>query len=139
MQRIELDCIVCPMSCHIEVTRKDQEILSVKGNTCPRGEAFARSEVICPMRMVTTTIRIHQAIHPLLPVITSQNVAKQKIFDIMKICKTLEVKAPVHAGDCLVKDIAGSGADLIASRTMEKRNVYDRSETTSCHSGLEEL
>lgn len=139
MKCLELDCIVCPMSCHIEVKMEGQQIISIKGNTCKRGEAFARSEVTCPMRMVTTTVRITQGIHPLLPVITSQNVPKQKIFDIMEVCKTLEVQAPIIANTVLVKDIAQSGADLIASRSMEMRNEHDRSETTSCHSGLEKL
>lgn len=135
----ELDCIVCPMSCHIEVEMDDDVIVSVKGNTCPRGDAFARSEMTCPMRMVTTTLRIHHALHPLLPVITSQNVSKDKIFDIMDVCKTLEVDAPVRGGDVLCRNIAGSGADLIASRTMEMKNHNDRTEDTSRHIRVEEF
>lgn len=129
----ELDCIVCPMSCHIEVEMDGEAIVSVKGNTCPRGEKFARSEMSCPMRMVTTTLRIHDALHPLIPVITTQNVPKDKIFDIMNVCKTLEVQAPVQAGEILCENIAQSGADLMASRTMEKRAFHDQSENHTSH------
>lgn len=139
MKTIELDCIVCPMSCHITVEMDGENICSVTGNTCPRGDAFARSEVTCPMRMVTTTLRIHNAVHPLIPVITSQNVPKSKIFDIMEVCKTLEVTAPIHAGDILCKNIAESGADLIASRTMEMETLHDRTEDSSRNIGLEAL
>lgn len=117
-----LDCIVCPMSCQLEIEIDEKgNILHVQGNTCPRGEKFARQEMTCPMRMVTTTIKIEGGIHELLPVITSQNIPKTKIFDIMNICKAMIVDTPILAGSVLVKDIAHSGADLIASRTMEKK------------------
>ena len=115
---MELDCIVCPMSCHLYVVMEQDTILKVEGNTCLRGERFARQEITCPMRMVTTTIQIHHALHPLLPVITSQSVPKDKIFAIMEICKTLEVEAPVLANEVLVENIADSKADLLASRTL---------------------
>ena len=71
--------------------------------------------------MLTTTVRIHHAIHPLLPVITSQSVPRDKLSDIMEVCKTLEVEAPIHEHDVLVHNIADSGADLIASRFMDRR------------------
>lgn len=124
----EFDCIVCPMSCHMEVTIEGDMIKDIQGNTCPRGEAFVRSEWTCPMRMVTTTLRIHHARYPLLPVIISTNIPKSKIFDIMDICKTLEVEAPIHVGDILVRNIANTGADLLASRTMEMRDSNDGSK-----------
>lgn len=117
-----LECIICPMSCQLEIEIDEKgNILQVQGNTCPRGEKFARQEMTCPMRMVTTTIKIEGGIHELLPVITSQNIPKTKIFDIMNICKAMIVDTPILAGSVLVKDIADSGADLIASRTMEKK------------------
>lgn len=137
MKKIELDCIVCPMSCHITVSMENDEICSVCGNTCPRGDTFARSEVIAPMRMVTTTVLIHNAVHPLLPVITSQNVLKSKIFDIMDVCKTVEVVAPIHVGDVICENVANSGAQLIASRSMEKRDLNVQSKDTSRHTKLE--
>lgn len=132
----KLDCIVCPMSCHLEVEMDGEHILSVNGNTCQRGDRFARSEVTCPMRMLTTTIRIHHALHPSLPVIISTNIPKTKIFDIMNICSTLEVHAPIQVGDIIVHNIAHTGADLLASRTMEMRNDSHESKNTSRHRGL---
>lgn len=118
----KFDCIICPMSCHIDVEMDaKKEILKVQGNRCPRGEAYVRQEVICPMRMLTSTVRIHHAIHPLLPVITSQNVPRDTLFDIMEIVNTLEVQAPIHEHQVLVHNIANSGADLLASRSMDRR------------------
>lgn len=125
----ELDCIVCPMSCRIELElSEDGLVSSVQGNSCPRGEVFAHQEMTCPMRMLTTTLRIHHAQQPLLPVITSQSVPKDKLFAIMEACKTLEVEAPIHVQSVLVKNIANSGADLLASRSMEMRSEFDESK-----------
>lgn len=116
----EMCCIVCPMSCHIQVEcNEQQEIIKVQGNRCPRGEAYARSEAIDPQRIVTTTVRIHHASYPLLPVITSQTISKSKVFEVMEACKHLEVEAPIEVNEVLMKNIAESGADLIASRSMK--------------------
>lgn len=123
-------CIVCPIGCHLQVNKEGDEI-RVTGNRCPRGERYAMQEAICPMRTLATTIRIHNAIHPLIPVITSKPVPKHKLFDIMKAVQALSIEAPIQVGQCLISNIADSGADLLASRTMEC--VYENQST--CHSG----
>lgn len=116
----EFDCIVCPRSCHLIIQEQKDEIL-VSGNSCLRGEQFAKQEIVEPMRMFTSTVRIDGAIYPLIPVITSKSVPKAKVFDIIKICKSLKVCAPIMAQSVLVKNIAGTDADLLASRTMERK------------------
>jgi CxxC motif-containing protein len=32
----------------------------------------------------------------------------------------IDLKAPVHISDVIIKDIAGSGANILATRTMER-------------------
>ncbi|MCI8271615.1 MAG: DUF1667 domain-containing protein [Erysipelotrichaceae bacterium] len=119
----EMCCIVCPMSCHMTLEMNEEgSILQVRGNRCPRGEAYARSEAIDPKRMLTTTIRIYGAQLPLLPVMTSQAISKNKMMEVMEVCRYLTVEAPVKMGDTVVLNIADSGADLIASRTMERES-----------------
>ena len=49
----ELTCIGCPLGCAITVTLTDGTVSSVTGNTCPRGDAYARKEVTNPTRIVT--------------------------------------------------------------------------------------
>ena len=44
-KKIELTCIGCPMGCPLIVTMEDGAVASVTGNTCPRGDAYARKEV----------------------------------------------------------------------------------------------
>ena len=54
----ELTCIECPMGCHIEVDLEyDNKVVAVRGNSCPRGKAYAETEVVCPMRVVTSSVR----------------------------------------------------------------------------------
>ena len=44
MEVRELTCIGCPLGCQLTVTMGNGEI-KVEGNTCPRGEAYAKKEV----------------------------------------------------------------------------------------------
>lgn len=130
---IEMPCIVCPMSCHLEVeVDDDKQVLAVRGNTCPRGAAYARKEVVAPQRMVTTTVRINHAMYPLLPVITSKEVPKERIFDIMDACKNVRVNAPVAYGDVIIAKAAGLDVDILASRSMDEVKA-DESTSISSH------
>lgn len=130
---IEMPCIVCPMSCHLEVEiDDDKQVIAVRGNTCPRGAAYARKEVVAPQRMVTTTVRINHALYPLLPVITSKEVPKERIFDIMDACKNVRVNAPVAYGDVIIAKAAGLEVDILASRSMDEVKA-DESTSISSH------
>ena len=44
MEQRELICINCPLGCPLTVSLQDSEVVKVAGNTCPRGEAYARKE-----------------------------------------------------------------------------------------------
>ena len=41
MERKELICIGCPMGCPVTVEMNGENVVSVTGNTCPRGERYA--------------------------------------------------------------------------------------------------
>ena len=57
MSTRELTCIGCPLGCTITVTMDGSTVTAVTGNTCPRGDAYARKEVTNPTRIVTSTVR----------------------------------------------------------------------------------
>ena len=59
MNTVNLTCIGCPLGCPIEVVMEGKEILLVTGNTCPRGEKYARKEVTAPTRIVTSSVRVY--------------------------------------------------------------------------------
>ena len=53
-----------------------------------------------------------------LPVKTAQEIPKGKIFDCMDALAKVVVKAPVKMGDVVLKDVCGTGIDIVATKTM---------------------
>lgn len=115
----EMICIVCPMSCHLKVELDDgQRIVGVTGNTCPRGDVYARKELTSPTRMLTSTVRVKGGLYPRLPVITSSDIPKEKLFAVMDALNKVQVTAPVAIGAIIISDVCGLGVDIVASRSM---------------------
>ncbi|MGN0567892.1 MAG: DUF1667 domain-containing protein [Acutalibacteraceae bacterium] len=112
----DIICVACPMGCQISVELSDSgEVLSVTGNTCKRGDAYARTECTNPTRSLTTTVKVSGGIHPVVPVKSAQAVPKKLIKECAKHIATLEIKAPVQIGDIVCKDILGTGVDIVAT------------------------
>ena len=111
----ELICITCPRGCHLKV---DEERKIVTGNFCKRGEAYGLNEVINPVRVVTSTVKVEGASINLLPVRTNKPISKTLVFDVLKELRSVIVKAPIHVGDVIIKNILGSDVDIIATREL---------------------
>ena len=118
---MEMICIVCPRGCTISYDLVNGEAVNITGNTCPRGKTYCENEVKAPVRTITSTVRIEGAEHNMLPVITSAPIPKGKIFDVMAEIHGRKTQAPVKCGDIIIKDVCGTGIDVIASRTMEEK------------------
>ena len=118
METRNLTCIGCPLGCAITVTMDGGNVVSITGNTCKRGSDYAAKEVTHPTRIVTSTVCVRGGSIPMVSVKTAQDIPKEKIFEIMKYINALTVTAPVHIGDVLLKDIAGTGVDLIATKEV---------------------
>ena len=116
MEKRELICIGCPMGCPLTVEMNGTEVVSVTGNTCPRGDAYARKEVTNPTRIVTSTVKVEGGKVDMVSVKTKEDIPKGKIFECVKALKGVTVKAPVHIGDVILKDVAGTGVDIIATK-----------------------
>lgn len=112
----ELICISCPLGCHLTV---DAENKTVTGNTCKRGEVYGLNEVINPVRVITSTVKIEGARLPVLPVKTNGAIPKNMNFEAMKIINEITCKAPIKVGDIIINDILGTGIDVVASRSLE--------------------
>ena len=113
MEKRELICIGCPMGCPLTVTLDGGAVVTVQGNTCPRGDAYARREVTAPTRIVTTTVRV-----PAVSCKTRSDIPKEKIFDVVRALKSVVVPAPVHIGQVLLPDAAGTGVDVVATKDV---------------------
>lgn len=112
----ELVCIVCPKGCRLHVDEENG--FAVTGNSCPRGAEYGKNELQNPTRVLTSTVKISGALHSRCPVKTDRPVAKGKMFDVMRELAAIELQAPVAVGDIVLSDIAGTGANLIAAKTM---------------------
>ena len=107
-----LTCIECPIGCEIEVEIEDGKVISLKGNGCPRGKLYAENEVICPRRVVTSTVKAKDG--RLVPVKTDKPVKKSEIFSVMEIINKTTCDNGVKIGDVLVENIE-EDANLIVA------------------------
>lgn len=123
MKRKELICIGCPMGCPIVVEMEDGKVLSVTGNTCPRGESYARKEVTNPTRIVTTTVRVDGGKVPMINVKTEQDIPKDKIFECIAALRGVTMKAPVHIGDIILENVADTGVNIVAAGNVEYKEA----------------
>ena len=118
MEKRSLTCIGCPLGCTVTVELNNGEIINVTGNTCRRGEDYARKEVTHPMRIVTSTVCVTGGELPVVSVKTGRDIPKGKIMDIMESLADIRVPAPVHIGDVILKDAAGTGVDIVATKEV---------------------
>lgn len=118
MEKRELTCIRCPIGCRVTVSIENGEVTEVTGNTCPRGDDYARKEVINPTRTVTSIVRIEGGALPVLSVKTREDIPKGKMGDVLKELRTIVMKAPVKAGDIVLANAAGTGVDVIATKDI---------------------
>ena len=116
----QLNCINCPLGCPVTVELVDGEPVKVTGNTCVRGEIYAKKEVTHPTRIVTSTVKVEGGKRPVVAVKTRSDVPKDSIFTCMEAIDRVVVQAPVHIGDVLLRDICGTGVELVATQNCEK-------------------
>lgn len=118
METKNLICINCPMGCALTVGMEEDRVVSVSGNTCNRGEAYARKEMTDPTRIVTSTVRVVGGKSDMVSVKTKEDIPKGKIFECIKELKTVQVQAPVHIGDVVLTNVAGTGIDVVATKNI---------------------
>ena len=112
----EFICIECPKGCHLQV----DDDMNVTGNTCPRGKVYAINEMTCPQRVITSTVVIESKLVSRMPVMTENEVPKEKMFDIVKALDEVRLVAPVKCREVVIENVCGTGVNIIATRTIEK-------------------
>jgi len=110
-------CISCPIGCQLTVEGSDGNF-TVTGNTCKNGETYGIQEMTNPQRVVPSTVVIKGAMLTRLPVKTADTIPKAKIFDAMKEINDVVVEAPVKMGDVVLKNVCGTGVDVVATKSM---------------------
>jgi len=115
----ELVCIGCPMGCEMQVELQEGKVIKVIGNLCKRGESYAEKECTNPTRIITSTVEVDGGEFKTVPVKTQKDIPKDKIYQCIELLKGVRVKAPIKIGDIIIKDVANTGVDVIATRNIE--------------------
>lgn len=118
MNTMELTCIGCPLGCPLTVTMEGNEVVEVKGNTCPKGAIYAKKEVTNPTRIVTSTVRVTGGSCPMVNVKTASDIPKEKIFECVEALKNIILVAPVKIGDVVLDNVANTGVAVVAARNV---------------------
>ncbi len=130
MEERHITCIQCPMGCQLTITidgdideitglASKDAVVTVTGNTCPRGEEYGKKEVTAPTRVVTTTIDVEGGDIPRVSVKTASDVPKEKVFDVVREIKKIKITAPIKIGAVVITDVAGTGVDVVATKNVK--------------------
>ena len=114
---MEITCINCPVGCRLTVEMENGAVVSVTGNTCPRGVTYAKQECVDPLRMVTAVVPVAGSGMP-LSVTTRTPIPKKQIAACMKELAAVELTAPVAAGSVVLANVCGTGVDIIATKAV---------------------
>ncbi|CUX51725.1 DUF1667 domain-containing protein [Clostridium sp. C105KSO13] len=121
----ELTCIMCPVGCDLEIKITDGKIIDITGNSCPKGRDYACQEITSPMRNIATSVLVNGGDQPLVSVRLDQPIEKDQIFKVMSKIKKVQVNAPVKIGSVLIEDIASTGSNIIATKNIQKGEIYE--------------
>jgi len=112
----EMICVACPLGCGLRVELSEAgEIAGISGQSCKRGESYARAEITNPTRMFHSTVRVEGGAAPLVSVKSAQPVPKSKLMECATATKKVRAQAPVAIGDVLLPNVCGTGVNLVAT------------------------
>lgn len=111
-----MTCVECPLGCSLSVDIENCKAVRIIGNKCPKGEAYAISEVEDPRRIFTCTVLCSGLELKMLPTRTNHPIPKSRIIEAAQEARKIRVTHPVSMGEVIVKNFLGLPADLIATR-----------------------
>ena len=119
MEERKFICVSCPLGCGLNVILDEKgQVASVTGNNCPRGAAYARTEVSDPRRVFASTVRVRGGKLPVCPIRSKTPAPKGKLKEIAKAVAELNVRAPIKIGQVLIHNVCGTDVDIVASRDL---------------------
>lgn len=113
-----ITCINCPVGCRMTVSLENGAVTGVEGNTCKRGETYARQETTNPTRMLTAVVPVQNASTP-LSVKTREPIPKRDIQACMEALSAISLRAPIQMGQVVLENIAATGVDVIATKSID--------------------
>jgi CxxC motif-containing protein len=114
-----LTCVLCPVGCELEIGRDASGELHVDGNQCDKGVPFAVEEILRPKRNLATSIPVRGTAAKMVSVRLSVAVPREMLFPVLAEIAKFRPEAPVSRGQVLIADVLGTGADVIATRSVD--------------------
>ncbi len=90
--------------------------VTVTGNTCKRGEAYGKQELIAPERVVTGLMENEKG--KIVPVKTEKPVPKDRIFDVLKEMKSVKVAENAKIGYKAIENVCGLGVNVVVTKNV---------------------
>lgn len=112
-------CIICPIGCDLVAEIEDNEMISLTGNNCAKGRSYVQQELTDAMRTLSTSVVVKGGELPVASVRLNRPVPKASLFKVMAEAKKVILLAPVRIGQVALKDIAGTGADLVVTKHVD--------------------
>lgn len=103
-------CIMCPLGCELNIERNGQEI-KVTGNTCIRGEQYAKAEMTNPVRNISSLVRVGEKV---VPVKSSMPIPKVSIEAVLNEISKLNLTKVPPIGTVIIKNVLNLGVDIIS-------------------------
>jgi CxxC motif-containing protein len=116
----EIVCILCPVGCRIIVEIEDGEVVRIDDAGCERGKDYSLQEIRSPIRDFFTTIRVADGKMPLVSVRSTEPIPKNMLMPCAAELAKRVIPAPVRIGDIIIKNIMKLGADIIATKDVDK-------------------
>jgi CxxC motif-containing protein len=122
VEKKHFTCVICPLGCEIDVELQNGNVVSMEGNKCEKGKEFVLQELEEAMRILTTTVPVKGAKWAMLPVRTDKPIPKRLLSRVIEQLAAIELHAPVNMYHVIVKGVAGTDANIVATRNMKKVN-----------------
>lgn len=115
-EKKDVICTCCPVGCHMEATLENGAVTAVTGNSCKRGEAYAKDECTNPKRTLTTTVRTADG--EMLSVKTASPIPIGKISEAVEALAALCPPTPIAIGDVVCENICETGISVVATKNL---------------------
>ncbi|MEG2377111.1 MAG: DUF1667 domain-containing protein [Clostridia bacterium] len=118
MTEREFACTLCPNSCDITATTDGTTLIKISGNACKRGIKYVEDELICPTRVVTSSALVLGGDELLCSLRTTKPIPVAYAHRLISELKYIHIQAPIKIGQVIIRNLYGSGCDVIATRNV---------------------
>ena len=109
----------CPAGCRIKAHKNESGSWDFEGYTCRRGLDFAKSEVIDPVRVLTSTVLMRSPYERIIPVRSENPIPLASMFTAMEQIRTFVLDSVPAQGEIVIHDLAGTGTGLRVTGKIE--------------------